>query len=58
MAKEFEDKSNNEKNTSHDMKLSNEAIKKLMNRKPSITIKDGVAQVDKSHPDYKFWMEN
>lgn len=38
--------------------ISNEAIENLMKRKTIIKCKDGVAQIDKNHPDYNFWMED
>lgn len=33
-------------------------IKELASQKETIVVKDGVAQIDPSHPDYAFWMED
>ena len=35
-----------------------ELIKELVSQKETIVVKDGVAQIDPSHPDYVFWMED
>lgn len=37
---------------------SKKAIEKLIERKEAIKCKDGIAQIDKYHPDYNFWMED
>lgn len=34
-----------------------DAIKELSSKQEPLVVKDGVAQIDPSHPDYKFWME-
>lgn len=39
------------------VRISSNAIEKLTKIKTVIKCKDGVAQVDKSHPDYNFWVE-
>lgn len=38
--------------------INEELIKKLASEKEPIVVKDGVAQIDSSHPDYDFWMED
>jgi len=40
------------------VRISSEAVENLMNKKSIIKCKDGVAQIDKDHPDYNFWMED
>lgn len=35
-----------------------ERIKELASQKETIVVKDGIAQIDPSHPDYAFWMED
>lgn len=40
------------------VQISSKAVENLMNRKTVIKCKDGVAQIDKNHPDYNFWMED
>lgn len=38
--------------------IDEELIKKLVADKEPLVVKDGVAQIDSSHPDYDFWMED
>lgn len=48
---------NSEKENERKIKLSSEAVEKLLEKKEIIKCKDGVAQIDKSHPSYDFWMK-
>lgn len=34
------------------------SARKLIERKKTINCENGVVQIDSSHPDYKFWMED
>lgn len=38
--------------------IDSERIKELASKKEPIIVKNGVAQIDSSHPDYSFWMED
>ncbi|WAB25098.1 hypothetical protein M3_0147 [Lysinibacillus phage vB_LfM_LysYB1] len=38
--------------------IDEELIKQLVADKEPLVVKDGVAQIDPSHPDYDFWMED
>lgn len=35
-----------------------ELIKKLALEQEPLVVKDGVMQIDPTHPDYDFWMED
>ena len=39
-------------------RISQDAVDELVKAKSVIRFEDGVAQIDKSHPDYNFWMED
>lgn len=35
-----------------------ELIKELASKQEPLIVKNGIAQIDSSHPDYNFWMED
>jgi hypothetical protein len=38
--------------------LDSERIKELVASKETVIVKNGVMQINPSHPDYDFWMED
>jgi len=40
------------------LQISEKAVDELVKGKSVIKCKDGVAQIDKSHPAYDFWLED
>lgn len=44
--------------SSENLRISESTANKLVEKKTTIFCKDGIAQIDSSHPDYKFWMED
>lgn len=37
--------------------IDKDAVNDLVKNKESIVVKDGVLEIDKNHPDYKYWIE-
>ncbi|KOS61422.1 hypothetical protein FJQ98_16775 [Lysinibacillus agricola] len=35
-----------------------ELIKELASKQEPLIVENGIAQIDSSHPDYEFWMED
>lgn len=46
------------KKNSPQYKLDSKRIKELVASKEVVKVKNGVIQIDPSHPDYDFWMED
>jgi len=38
--------------------IDSDCIKELVTSKEAVIVKNGVMQIDSSHPDYDFWMED
>lgn len=38
--------------------IDSDRIKELVTSKEAVIVKNGVMQIDSSHPDYDFWMED